>query len=78
MFRVLRPFYRLIKNSSFVKKITKSLIKPKVAYFNRPNGVEMQLLLGKIVIGRRAAGGNNWEIKRPFEVFIDEDDLPEV
>jgi hypothetical protein len=47
---------------------------------NLPKGVlgkELQLLMGRRVIGRWLPGMSRWHIRRPFRLFVDEASLPE-
>jgi hypothetical protein len=52
-------------------------IKTKVISFDRAEGTELQLLLGRRVIGRWLPGMTQWLIRRPFRLFVDEGSLPE-
>jgi hypothetical protein len=48
----------------------------RIISLNRPEGAELQLLVGQRVIGRRPAGRRYWLIRRPFMSFVDEKSLP--
>jgi hypothetical protein len=73
----LRPAYHWLINTGLFHRWLSSLVKMKILYFHRPNGTEMQLVLGRRVIGRRMPGTNKWLITRPFRLFIDESSLPQ-
>jgi hypothetical protein len=52
-------------------------MRPRVISFNREGGTELQLVMGRKVIGRRLEGKSGWNIRRPFRLFVDEEALPE-
>jgi hypothetical protein len=47
---------------------------PKFLAFQRPEGKEMQILMGRYVIGRRRPGGQ-WQIMPPFKLFLKKETL---
>jgi hypothetical protein len=51
-------------------------LRPRVITFERDGAREMQLVLGRRIIGRCAPGDAKWKIKRPFRLFVDEKALP--
>jgi hypothetical protein len=53
------------------------IMKTKVISFDRAEGLELQLLMGRRVIGRWLPGMTQWLIRRPFRLFVDEASLPE-
>jgi signal peptidase I len=71
--RILHPLYHALAGSG-IFRITR--FETQILCFERPEGTEMQLLLGKRVIAKRHAGSNEWKIRRPFRLFIDETSLP--
>ena len=73
----LRPAYHWLISAGFFPRWFSPLKRVKILYFHRPNGMEMQLVLGRRVIGRRMPGTNKWRITRPFRLFIDESSLPQ-
>jgi hypothetical protein len=52
-------------------------MEPKVLSFDRAAGTELQLLIGRRVIGRWPPGKIGWQIRRPYRLFVDEEALPE-
>jgi len=74
---VLRPGYRRLATNGIFRSWLPDQMKPRVISFNRPAGTELQLLLGRCVIGRCLPGKNEWNIRRPFRLFVDEEALPE-
>jgi signal peptidase I len=73
---LLRPFYHRLSRSTLLRKTLHSILKPRVLFFRRPEGMELQLVVGHRLIGRRLPGKVNWEIRRPFRLCVDEALLP--
>jgi hypothetical protein len=67
LFRPIRPIYNFMAKSGAVRFLR---IRPPVLVFSRPSGIEIQLLVGKRVVGRKPPLGN-WQIKPPFGLFLD-------
>ena len=76
--RLLHPGYFYLSDSGIFRRALPSSIKPRIVTFRKPDGVEMQLLLGKKVIGRRRQGWDRWQVRAPFRLFVDESSLPEL
>jgi hypothetical protein len=74
---MLRPIYLRIAKSGIIIRLVSQRVKPRVVCFKQPKGIEMQLLLGRRVIGRRLPGQALWQIRRPFRLFVDEAALPD-
>lgn len=73
---LLRPFYHRLSRLASLRKILHGILKPRVLSFGRPEGIELQLVVGHWLIGRRLPGKEHWEIKRPFRLCVDEALLP--
>ena len=73
---ILNPCYRVLARSGLFRAFLPSALRPRVVSFEREGTREMQLVLGKRVIGRRPAGAGTWTIRRPFRIFVDERVLP--
>lgn len=69
--RVLHPLYRTLAESGVFRISFLQLPKPTIIRFIKPDGVELQLFFGRYFIGRRRPGAKEWQIKRPFRLFID-------
>jgi len=74
--KILHPAYHWLARSGIFNKNTRLLPKTRMLSFNRPEGIELQLLMGDRVIGRRLPGDGLWQILRPFRLFLDEASLP--
>ena len=73
---LLRPGYRWMVRTGFLRRFLNIEIKPKVITLNRPGGAELQLLMGQRVVGRLLPGQGGWQIRRPFRLLVDERTLP--
>jgi len=74
---VLRPAYsELAKGTMFIRLLPRQM-RPRVISLNRAAGRELQLLMGRRVVGRWLPGHKRWHIRRPYRLFVDETSLPE-
>jgi signal peptidase len=73
---LMHPLYSGLARSRFLSRWPRHWIKTRVVSFHRPGGTELQLLLGRHVIGRCLRGETRWRIRRPFRVLVDETRLP--
>jgi len=74
---LLRPFYQRLARAGVCRRWLPSRMRPRVISFNRDEGTELQLVMGRRVIGRWLEGKTRWHIRRPFRLFVDEESLPE-
>ena len=74
--RILHPFYHWLLKSGIFIKYNRFFPKTRILSFNRPMGKEFQLLMGNHIIGRRLPGRDQWQIAKPFRLFVDETSLP--
>jgi len=56
--------------------LVRRFLATRIIAFRRAEGTELQLLLGRRVIGVLAPGESVWSIRRPFRFFVDEVSLP--
>jgi signal peptidase I len=73
---VLHPCYRHLSRCGLFRALLPPALCPRVIMIRRDTGMEMQLLIGQRVIGRRPAGAGAWTIRRPYRIFVDEQALP--
>jgi signal peptidase I len=73
---VLNPCYRGLARSGHFRALLPPSLRPRVIMYDRDGQREMQLVLGRRIIGRRPAGADSWTIRRPFRIFVDEQALP--
>ena len=73
---LLRPFYNRLARSGILRSWKPVWLAPRVISFSHSGGTELQVLMGRWVIGRRLPGMTRWNIRRPFRLYVDEDSLP--
>lgn len=73
--KILHPVYYKLVESGIVIKCVRCLPKTRILSFNGRNGRELQLFMGSHFIGRRFADSDQWQIKRPFRLVVDETTL---
>ncbi len=74
---LLHPTYEWTARTGMFKRLLPAQMTPRVISYSRSEGRELQLLMGRLVIGRRLPGRSRWYIRRPFRLFVDEESLPE-
>ena len=72
---LLRPVYDRLARSGILRRWVPVSMEPRVISYTHPGGTELQLLMGRWVVGRRLPGMAWWNIRRPFRLFVDEDSL---
>ena len=50
-------------------------VKTRMLTFQRPEGKEMQIIMGGVMVGRLRPG-EQWQIRPPFRLLLDESSLP--
>jgi len=76
LFILLRPAYRCLMRSGVFKGWIPYWTKTRIVTFRRLEGTELQLMVGRYMIGRLLPGRIRWHIRRPFRMFLDETTLP--
>ena len=74
--KVLYPLYQRLSGSGIFHGWLSPFGGMRLLYFKRPQGKEIQLLMGKWIIGRCLPTQNVWQIRPPFRLFIDTSALP--
>ena len=74
---LLHPVYKRLSRSDIFRRWLPNGMRPRVISFNRDTRTELQLVMGRRVIGRWPEGKSGWHIRRPFRLFVDEGSLPE-
>ena len=75
-YRLLNPVYSWLSDRGYFNKLFPLIKNTSIFSFNKKNGKELGLFLGKKQIGYLPASGRKWLIKPPFRLFIDEKLLP--
>lgn len=73
---LLHPVYHRMARTDIFRQWLPTLVKTRILSFSRPNGTELQLVIGHYVVGRRLPEQNQWQIRRPFRLLVDEASLP--
>ena len=71
-----RPAYDRLARAGVFRRWLPGWMKTKAISLSHPAGTELQLLMGRRVVGRWLPGMNRWHIRRPFRLFVDEASLP--
>ena len=72
-----RPAYDRLARAGVFRRWLPGWMKTKAISLSHPEGTELQLLMGRRVVGRWLPGKSGWNIRRPFRLFVDEETLPE-
>jgi SynChlorMet cassette protein ScmC len=73
---LLHPFYRALSHKGLVARLLPLSVRPRVVVFQARGREQFQLLLGKRIIGRYDDYRRQWQIQRPFQLFVDGKTLP--
>ncbi len=73
---LLHPVYHRLARTDIFRLWLPALVKTRILSFSRPNGTELQLVIGHCVLGRRLPKQNQWQIRRPFRLLFNEASLP--
>ncbi len=73
---LFRGTYHRLAQSSFAKRHLHGCFATRVITVNRPEGAELQLMVGNRLAGRLIPGQKSWTIWRPYLLFVDEEALP--
>ena len=68
----LKPAYNRLAQNRALRKWLASRSRTRTISIVRPEGIELQMLLGKRVIGKRPAGKRQWLIRRPYLLLVDD------
>ena len=69
-------FYHFLARSGLIKHLCPLHKRMRIISINQSAGKELQLLLGRWLVGRCRPGMDQWWIRRPFRLFVDENSLP--
>jgi len=73
----LNPAYHRLSQTGLFRRWLPDGMHMRLLSFNRSDGMEFQLLMAGHVIGRLLPGKNEWFIRRPFRLFVNEASLPQ-
>ena len=79
IYKVLIKFpslcYHFLARSGIMRHLVPLHKRIRLITISQPSGEELQLLLGRWLVGRCKPGMGQWWIRRPFRLFIDEASL---
>jgi SynChlorMet cassette protein ScmC len=73
---LLHPFYHVLSHRGLIARLLPASFRPRVIVFQAQGRDQFQLLLGKRIIGRYDERRRQWQIQRPFHLFVDVGALP--
>ncbi len=73
---LLHPLYQSLSHWGVIARLLPARFRPRVVVFHVQGRDQFQLLLGKRVIGRYNDLWHQWQIQRPFQLFVDGSALP--
>jgi signal peptidase len=74
--KLLGPAYRSLCTNGILRSLVPVRLTPQVAVFQSDANASHKLLLGKRVIGSYDTSLLQWQIRRPYRIFVDENSLP--
>lgn len=74
--RVLHPVYRSMADSGVFRRCFGKGLQLRVVSYVRPKGVELALFLGDRHVGTLDAVTQQWKIRAPWRLVVDEASLP--
>jgi len=73
---LLHPLYQALSHGGLVDRVLPAPFRPRVVVFHARGRDQFQLLLGRRIIGRYDDYRHQWQIQRPFQLFVDGRVLP--
>jgi SynChlorMet cassette protein ScmC len=73
---LLHPLYYALSHWGLIARLLSVPFRPRVVVFQTQGRDQFQLLLGQRIIGRYDNRKRQWQIQRPFRLFVDERALP--
>jgi signal peptidase len=70
-------FYHLLAQWGVLRRCVPLQKWMRIIAVNHAHGKELKLILGRWVVGWRRPEGLQWQIRRPFRLFVDERSLPQ-
>jgi hypothetical protein len=73
---LLHPLYQALSHWGLIAWLVPGPFRPRVVVFHTRGRDQLQLLLGQRIIGRYDDQKRQWQIQRPFRLFVDGRVLP--
>ena len=74
---LLHPLYSALSRSGLTVRLLPASLRPRVVVFQAQGQEQVRILMGQQVIGRYDTRKRQWQIQRPFRLFVNERMLPE-
>ena len=74
--KLLGPIYRALCTGGMLRWLIPVRLTPQVATFQSETNDSHKLLLGRRIIGSYDKSLLQWQIRRPYRLFVDENSLP--
>jgi len=68
---LLHPVYRALSRLGLIARLLPVPLRPRMVVFRAPGGDRLRLLWGRRVIGRYDDATRQWQIRRPYRLFVD-------
>jgi len=69
---LLHPLYDALSHRGLIARLLPAPLRPRVVVFQTQGQDQFRLLLGQHIIGRYDDRKRQWQIQRPFRLFVDE------
>ncbi len=69
---LLHPLYYALSRRGLIARLLPAPFRPRVVVFQTQGRDQLRLLLGQHIIGRYDDRKRQWQIQRPFRLFVDE------
>jgi hypothetical protein len=73
---LLHPLYYALSRFGLIARLLPAPFRPRVVVFQTQGQDQFRLLLGQHIIGRYDEQKRQWQIQRPFRLFVDDRVLP--
>src|ERR1035437_8785058 len=73
---LLHPLYQALSRWKLIARVLPVSLRPRVVVFHARGRDQFQLLMGQRIIGRYDDQRHQWQIQRPFQLFVDGRALP--
>ena len=73
---LLHPLYQALSHRGLIARVLPAPFRPRVVVFHVRGREQFKLLLGQRLIGRYDDQRHQWQIQRPFQLFVDGRELP--
>ena len=73
---LLHPLYYALSRCGLIARLLPAPFRPRVVVFKTEGRDQFRLLLGQQIIGRYDGQKRQWQIQRPFRLFVDGRALP--